>query len=271
MKRIVPPVRAVREDYWTTTTDLSITANVDYVRIPTRAAQSTIVDAWLVRADGSTRQMPRLPPTRQYEIISTPDTAPEPVWYVLQGDKIILHPTPTNSGMSLRFMYDRRPSRFVPTTSCALISAIGATTLTTTGGSWSASETVDVVQAQMPCDVLLQDTAATYAAGTFTFAAGVLTNKGIVAGDYVADAGYTCVLPLPDALHPALVDFTASAIMNEIGDYQRAQTLQAEIASYYEALINTFAIRVSNEPPRVFNRQSPLRQYGRAGWWGMGS
>jgi hypothetical protein len=271
MKRIVPPVRAVREDYWTTTTDLPITASLDYVRVPARASQSTISDAWLVRADGSTKGLARLPASRRFEQ-ATVQTGPEPVWFVLQGDKIIMYPTPTNSGMSLRFMYDRRPSRYVPVASCGLISAIGATTLTTSGGTWSATEIVDVVQAGSPFDVLLQDASSTQAAGVFTFAAGVLTNTGIAVGDYVADAGYTCVPPLPDSLHPALTDFTSAAIMAEIGDYARAQSIRDEIGSYYEALINTLAIRVADQPPLVFNRQSPGRQRGwGGGWWSYGN
>jgi hypothetical protein len=269
MKRIVPPVRAVREDYWTTTTDVSITANVNYVRVPPRASQTTFTDVWLVLADGSTKPMTRIPVERRYPF-ATEQTGPEPTWYVLEGDKCIMAPTPTGSGMSLRFMYDRRPSRYVPVSSCALISAVGATTLTTSGGTWSANEVVDVVQADSPFDVMLQSTTCTQSAGTFTFAAGVLTNKGIAVGDYVADAGYTCVLPLADILHPALVDFTAAALMSEIGDYERSASLRDEIGSYYEALINTLAIRVSGDPPRIFNRHSPIRQYGYGRGWGWG-
>jgi hypothetical protein len=269
MKRIVPPVRAVREDYWTTTVDLAITANVNYVRVPSRASQSTITNVWLVNGTNVV-MLTRLASEQRFGLFSNGEaTGPVPTVFFLEGDKIIMSPTPTQSGLYLRFMFDRRPSRFVPVASCALISAIGATTLTTSGGTWSASETVDVVQANPPCDVLLIDTACTQAAGTFTFAAGVLTNKGIAVGDYVADAGYTCVPPLPDALHPALVDFTAAAIMSAIGDYERAAALRAEIGSYYEALINTLAIRVSSQPPLVFNRDSPLRTAGwpRRGWW----
>jgi len=271
MKRIVPPVRAVREDYWTTTSDVSITASLNYVRIPSRAAQSTITDVWLLRADGSTKPLSRMPVERRF-LFDTTQSATEPEWYVLEGDKIVMCPVPTNSGMSVKFMYDRRPSKFVPVSSCGLISAIAATTLTTSGGTWSATEIVDVAQADSPFDVLLQSQSSTQAAGVFTFAAGILTNTGIAVGDYVADAGYTCVLPLADALHPALVDFTSAAIMSEIGDYERSASLRAEIGSYYEALINTCAIRVSGDPPRIFNRHSPIRQTGYSrGWWGTNS
>jgi hypothetical protein len=111
--------------------------------------------------------------------------------------------------------------------------------------------------------VLVQGAATTYLTNVFTFGAGVITSAGIVAGDYVAAAGYTCVPPLPDVLHPALVDYTAAAYLGDVGYTQRRDMVREDMEMYLPGVLQELAIRVSDDPPFAFNRESPLRS---AGW-----
>lgn len=274
MKRIVPAVRSIRENYWTTTLNTALTvdslgAYPTYVRVPTRAAASTATSVWVVQTNGDLVRLTRIPaPERQYYANLQPSGVGGPSAYALEGDKLYLYPPINQAGLVLRVQYDRRPALLVPTTSAGLITVVAASAITAPGGTFAASPTIDVVQANPPCDILLDSIASTYLANVFTLATNATVGQGIAVGDYVCPYGYTCVLPLPDVLHVALVDLTVAACKSEQRDYARAADLRAEVEGYMPALLQTLAVRVSADPPLVFNRESPLRT-GLTGYrWG---
>lgn len=265
MKRIVPEVRAVRENYWTTTLDiplvaLSTGAYPTYVRVPTRAAASSATSVWVVLTDGSLSRLTRVPAAeRQLFATLTSNGNSGPSAYSLEGDKMYLYPPTSAPGLTVRVEYDRRPSRYVLTADCGVVSSVTDTTVTAPGGTFSASTTVDVVQANPPCDILIDSAAASYALNIFTFTSASTVGAGIALGDYVCPYGYTCVLPLPDVLHLALIDLTVAVIKSESKDYDRALSLREEVASYMPGLVQSLAVRVAADPLVAFNRQSPLR------------
>lgn len=265
IKRLVPAVRTVRENYWTTTLDIPLTilstgAYPSYVRIPTRAAASTATSVWVVLTDGSLSRLTRIAAAeRQLFTNMTPTGNSAPNAYSLEGDKLHLYPPVNQSGLTIRIEYDRRPSRYVAVADCGVISSITDTTVVAPGGSFTSPTTVDVVQANPPCDILMDSAACTYAVTTFTFTSDTTVGKGVQVGDYVCAYGYTCVLPLPDVLHLALIDLTAAVIKSESKDFDRAASLRAEVEEYMPGLLQTLAVRVSADPMPAFNRQSPLR------------
>lgn len=265
MKRVVPAVRSIRENYWTTT--LNTTLAVDslgayptYVRVPTRAAASTATSVWVVRTNGDVIRLTRISAAERQQLSSlTAAGQGGPTLYALEGDKLFLYPPLNEAGLVLRVQYDRRPALLIPVSSAGLVGAITASTLNAPGGTFGASPIIDVVQANPPCDLLLDSIASTYVSPTFTLAANATVGQGIAVGDYVCPYGYTCVLPLPDALHVALIDLTVAACKSEQRDYARAADIRAEVDGYMPALLQTLAVRVSADPPIVFNRESPLR------------
>lgn len=264
MKRVVPAVRSIRENYWTTV--LNTTLAVDalgayptYVRVPTRASASTATAVWIVRTNGDLDRLTRISAAeRQYLSPLTAAGQGGPNVYALEGDRLYLYPPINQAGLILRVQYDRRPSLLIPTTSAGLVSAVAASTITAAGGTFSATPTIDVVQANPPCDLLLDSIASTYASPVFTLATNATVGQGIAVGDYVCPYGYTCVLPLPDALHVALIDLTVAACKSEQRDEARAQAIRADVDGYLPGLLQTLAVRVSADPQLVFDRQSPL-------------
>jgi hypothetical protein len=271
MKRVVPAVRSIRENYWTTTLNTalavdSLGAYPTFVRVPTRASASTATSVWIVRTNGDLQRLTRVSAVERMSLDAlTPSGQGGPNVYALEGDKLYLYPPINQAGLVLRVQYDRRPSLLVPVSSAGLITVVAASAITAPGGTFAASPTIDVVQANPPCDILLDSIASTYLANVFTLATNATVGKGIAVGDYVCPYGYTCVLPLPDVLHMALIDLTVATIKSEQRDEARAQSIRADVESYMPALLQTLAVRVSADPPLVFNRESPLRS-GRSGW-----
>ncbi len=264
MKRVVPAVRSIRENYWTTT--LNTTLAVDslgayptFVRVPTRASASTATSVWIVRTNGALVRLTRISAVERMTLDTlTPSGQGGPSVYALEGDKLYLYPPINQAGLVLRVQYDRRPALLIPTTSAGLITVVVASAITAPGGTFAASPTIDVVQANPPCDILLDSIASTYLANVFTLATNATVGKGIAVGDYVCPYGYTCVLPLPDALHVALIDLTVAACKSEQRDYARAEAIRGEVDSYMPALLQTLAVRVSADPQVVYDRDSPL-------------
>lgn len=276
IKRLVPAVRSVREDYWTTTKDFALTYDADlasypaYVRIPTRAASSTMTSFWLlVTGDPVPKKLLPISASERQRYINSNTGIPGA--YSLEGDRVYLYVKPGQAGLTLRVQYDRRPSRYVAVADTALISTVTATVATASGGAFVNGTTysVDIVQAAPPCDVLLDTGSGAYTTGApkFTFAAGVLPGLGVAVGDYVALAGYTCIPPLPDVLHPVLVDITAAQVLGDLGFVDRRDVIREDLASYMPGVLQQLAIRKSADPSFAFNRNSPLRS-GRGAYGG---
>lgn len=279
VKRLMPPVRSVREDFWTTTTDYPIASGVGFVRVPKRAAASTATSFWIVPTDGQRPiRLARVPATnRQYYTSSARGI---PTAYSLEGDVVHLLPIPSQS-VTLRVQYDRRPSKYVPTSECAHnIGNYGFAPgeiiiVADLPSGWSTSGTLDIVQGDPPCDVLGDGLSYVHAAGSFTISSSLFDDPaytsasfGLSSNDYLCLPGYTCVPPIPDVLHPVLVDLTAAMCCRTAGWSNRYALIREDIDSYFPNILQNLAIRVSADPEIVFDHDSPLRvsDYGFTPW-----
>jgi hypothetical protein len=274
IKRLVPAVRAVREDYWTTTKDFAVVADQPGQRVPTRAAASSATSFWIVQATGERPvRLNRVPASERQRWANAASDVPSS--YCLEGDTVYLLPRP-NAAMTLRVQYDRRPARYVPTSDCAFsngnIGYAGNDLIVVVASSpMGASGYADMVQGDPPCDVLFENERFVYDVGTLTFTflgdgSQDWQAMGLGTNDWICPSGTTCVPPLPDVLHPALVDLTAVQFLSDFGFTSRALALKADIAEYLPGLLQTLAIRVSADPQIAFNPDSPLRVSG----WGGG-
>jgi hypothetical protein len=83
--------------------------------------------------------------------------------------------------------------------------------------------------------------------------------EDLIIGDYVCEE-YECIIPgIPSDLHHMLVERTAGRILSAIGDQAglQAQNMKiAEITSKQQVMLDN---RVEGAPPKVFPRNSPLR------------
>jgi hypothetical protein len=246
LSQVDPTLLLLHEEYDTVREDFAITSNDGTYRLPERCISGTVRQVLLVQSDGRPYPLARIGPSDAWQYEGTGVTASQPAGYVLEGDVVRLLPVPSSSGLTLRFVYRRRPASFVLTTACALVGTVGATTLVTTGGTWSASQSVDVVRARPPLGVLVQGATATYLAGTFTFDAGVLDDVQV--GDYVCAADTTCVVPLPERFYVLLLDLATAQLCQEWGNVEDADRLRATVDAYVDTLKLAQSNRASAQP-----------------------
>lgn len=260
---LVPLVRAAREEYWVTRTDLAITAGTAEYRIPTRAQASALRDVTLV-VDGAETSLPHieLEERGRYTEGGSYWWDGAGVGFALQGDKVVVLPTPTKAA-TLRLYYARRLNRLVATSAAALVSSVAGTptiTFASVPATWSDSDTFDAIEGTPSFDWLGADLTAsnvvTGASGTITFDS---VSSELAAGDYVALAGETPVPQIPAELHPLLISATVARALEVVGDRAAfAAATQAVVRQSAQAS-QLLEPRVEGAARRVVNWHSPLR------------
>jgi len=252
--------------------DQPITSGVARYRIPDRAVAAGVYGVVLVDSAGN-------------EVSSSyKDTAD--IWryqggygdgvgwkydHTIEGDEIVLLPTPSQTDGSLRIKYRRRPSRLVPVSSCAVVSVALANAITTAAAvpsSWGADEILDLIESTPNADTLGDDVAGSGIGGaSITVVAGVPAE--LAAGDFVCLAGETCVPQVPQAAIPFLTVLGAYEVCVTLGDREGAAGLERLVSTRKREAMALIAER-SRERQVVINRSSHLRQGGRGyrGSWG---
>lgn len=218
---IVPFLMSVREEFFVTYQDVSVTAGVSAYPIPERAIGSKLRD--VQRLSGSTYvPMSRLEPERIAR--DAIDGSGTPEGYFFRGNNVVLWPTPSST-LSLRLFYFIRPNRVVAlteTTTVATSPGSGAVTIAAAPSGFSAGATsYDIIKPTAPgfeCRAI--DQSATRSSTTLTFSA---TPTGLVVGDYVALAGETPVPQIPAELHPLLAQRVVVRALQALGAPQSAE------------------------------------------------
>lgn len=259
IKEVDPILLTLQEEYDVVREDFTITSGDGTYRLPERCISGTLVQALIVSADGRPQPLTRVGGSDAWQFEGTGSTSALPGCYVLEGDLVRLLPTPSVSGLTLRLRYRRRPSSFVLTTACGVVSVVGGTTLTAPGGTFGASPTVDVVRAKPPVGVLVQSAATTYLANVFTFGAGVLTDAGVSVGDYVCAYDTTCVVPVPERFYMLLSDLAGAQLASEWGYADRAVELREQADAYVTRLKTSQSNRVAAQPLLAIQRGGVLR------------
>lgn len=270
-KKFIPPIRGIREDFFTTYETITLTNGVASYRLPKRASSTTIKQVLLVQTGAPNRAwpVPRRPVSEGWAGIGVSTTTP---WsYVIEGAQIRLLGTPQDASQyEMRVYYQRRPSRYVAVASSSVVASItDSNTFVVTGTpTWfTTGDRVDVMSPEPEADLIVQGASATLAVSTFDFTGSATTSQMSV-GDYVAKADTTPVILLPDAFIHLLIDATAAECMRSIGDYDAAASLDAQWASGMEMALASIAIRAEAQPLPIRNDSAGLFQRGR--WYNGG-
>lgn len=249
LSEIVPVVLSTREDYLVTYDDIAIVANQNKYPIPTRALNGIIREIKILNSSTLSN-----PTRKDIEDIRTTSTGSSCDIY-LEGNNIVLYKTPAASTGSIRVWYFLRPSRLVPVSETAEITAIdtGTNTITITiPTGWTSSDTFDLIKGKAHFDIVGKDlTASSVAGGSITFDDALPDTLAV--GDYVALAEETCFPLLPPEGHVALVQAAVTAALESMGDPTSANSAgktQALLAAFKSVL----ATRIQGEAKALGKR-----------------
>lgn len=247
LSEVVPTILMTREDYFVTYKDYTITASQAGYTIPTRALNGIVREVKLVRGT-QVIDLERI----DLEKISSTQTGTPNSFYVA-GTYVYLYPTPATTEDTLRIYYFMRPSKFVPTSECARITAINGNTCSITiPTGWDTSDTFDLVRGRAHFDPLAIDLeASSVSGGAITFTSTVPSELQV--GDYVTLAEETCFPQLPPEGHVPLVQSAVTSALESIGD-PNAATSASKTQALLERFRGVLSTRVHGAPKALGRR-----------------
>ena len=246
LHNVSPWCIANREEYYVYLTTSAITANQAAYPLPPRALGMALREVQTVNSSGRIRNLERMDLEEQGNTLTG-----EPNRFYVQNNELMLYPTPANTLETLRMYYFFRPSKLVPTSEGALITAIdtGTNILTVSAPSdWTTSNTFDLVQAKSGYK--------TYTSGQGIVASAVSTSSITLAslpstlavGDYVHLAEESGFPFIPTEAHGLLVHAAAAELLESIGDREGFKIAEARVGKIKRDLETLFSTRIQGAP-----------------------
>lgn len=260
---VVPFVIRNREEHYVTKEVFELTADTQYVDIPTKAYMNIVRDV-RVRPNGDTNgtevSLPRL-------ALEDASENPASVYgFALRDNRIYLFPeNGSTSGTDLVVDYFYRPGRLFKLAEVDTLNAdvsVGGTSLvqasTVVYTGFAAGDSVDIISAQSPHRLLMRGTVSAYnGSNTITLASGV--GEALPAGAYVCQADQTPVPQMPSSLFPLLTCLTAMRAAEVIGAERAVGDLSNQLQRLYKLYTPMLKNRTPGEPKKMINWSSPLR------------
>lgn len=268
--KLLPLILRNIEDFYTTFYDYTITANQAGYQIPTRAVAASLRDVQVVQSSDAQARTPleRLAPEDLYSSVGgNQNIMVRKCGFYLQGNQVIMYPTPTSTQNLLRLSYSCRPNRLVDSTECGEILSIDTVTNTivlaaAAPSTFSTAQAMDFINAQPHFDWWAQDqtptgiSTTTYTNDTLQFAS---LPTGLAVGDFVCLTGESCIVQVPVELQPLLIQYVVVRVLSAQTDTQALKDAVSELAKLEENAMLLIAPRVVGKPKRAVNTRGITR------------
>lgn len=211
---ILPAIITVGEEYYLYSTDYTISEGVSAYSVPSRSFGLTVREVQIIDSNGNIKSLIRTGVDRLNKI-STGTGRNTPDQFYLQGDQLILYPTPNATLNTLRIYFFLRPGTLVEQSDAAVISSINTGTNTVTvsviPSSWTTGDSFDLIQGSGGHRHMSIDLASTLISGTSIALPSLPV--GLAVGDYVALAGESPLIQMPPDFQPILATLTAAEML----------------------------------------------------------
>lgn len=243
--------------------DHTIVSGTAAYALPERAIGPGLRDVLISDGNGGYRQLDRIEPEREGDYGVTGGVS----GYKLEGNNVVLIPTPTSASGTLRLKYYARPNRLVETSDCAEIQDINTATKTVTftanaPADFTLTHTYDVVKGKPHFDTLADDiTLVDLVTTTATFST---LPTGLAVGDFLCFAGESPIPQIPVQMHSVLAHKAAAIYHQATGNLAKAQMAEATCEAKKAAAIKLLKPRVKGSSRIIINRNGP--GMGTRGW-----
>lgn len=264
-----------RSEHWVTYSDQTIVSGTAHYRIPDRAMANGLRDVVIRDSSGNEWSAPPASATDRYLYSSGARLNPgSPFAFAVENGRVVLLPTPAQSGYTLRLRFMARPGALVAPSACAVLASVTASSVVMTGSVPSTisglANLVDIVRGDGMHEAWAQGLHPTAWNGSTTLTISGVTpvptsdyDAPLLAAakvDYVCVAGQTPYPPIPEALWPALVQATKVACLEAAGDRSGMGAALSTLARRAESSKSQIAPRVTGKTERVKPRYSALRR-----------
>lgn len=266
---IVPLIRSVREDYYTTIYDQAVTGAASYT-VPRRSASGALLDVTFVDPSGNEIELTQLS-TKQIKA-TFPWGYQLPLYtfgYYIQDDQVILYPQQARvaTGYTLRMRYLRSPNDLTLSTNCAQIMSIvgNDAVVNNIDSTWTTASVFDVIQNYPQFRSIKDDLTITgINTGTNTITLSSAPT-GIAAGMWLCPAYTSCIAQMPYQFYDLLVAVGAEHLARAIGDSMGTQLAEKHAEELKKNFLKMIDPRVDGGRKVIFNRNQGM------GWGNRGS
>lgn len=262
---LFPLLLSTKREYYIWDIDTTIVPNTAGYRIPYRAAGAKLRDLILVDSSGNESSVIEIAEEQSPRFVKGASVWWNNAAYFFKGEKVVLLPTPTQTGYSLRMRFYMRRPRL--STDYGIVSTITAANeivcLGTAPTGFAVNATMDFMRAKPYFDHLAIDkvvSAKTVNVGvsySLTFTTDISTELAV--GDVVTLQDTSYMIPLPVEFHSLLVTKVTADALRSISD-PRWEYEQAVYERNAQKMLDYLAPRNDGETQRIINRSSPLRQ-----------
>lgn len=247
LAQMVPLILNLKEEFYVSNSTQSIIAGTSSYAIPAGSFGLSLREVKRV-TNTSIVDLARIDPT---DVDSS--SSGTPISFYLEGQNVVLYPTPQVNGDSLRLSFFLTPNKPVLTTETTTITAIN----TGTGlvscvppTSWSTSNRFDFVSRENGHKTLSSYlTATSLTTSSITFTASDLPAT-LAIGDSVSLTSESSYIQIPDSCFPLMVQMVANEFLEALGDagplsigLQKAEQLKSNVTSF-------LGVRVLGAPKR---------------------
>lgn len=265
---LVPLIESCRGDFFVTTTDVALVDKQASYAIPGRSYARGLRDLkWKDTSDNSKRNLILIPMEKEHEYSTD---SGDPSAFFFMGDDIVLRPIPKNPGATevLEFWYSLWPNRLCAVGDAAQVSSVSGGTITCVSvpATMLPGVKCDLIKGVQGNKTVALDIAITSVAGNQVTFTSTDVPSGIVAGDWIALAGCSPVLQLPDACLSYLETAVCERVMQIIGDLEAASALRIVLKDEERAIKMLLEPRVVGEGKIFVNHQLIKRNTRSRGW-----
>lgn len=264
--KLVPLILKHCEEFYVYPQNYTVNANQNLYAIPYRAINMMLRSVQIVSSsDQDTRvNLDRLNIEDLYSSISgNPRFLVKKNGFYLQGNNVVLYPTPTQNLDILRLNYFIRPGMLVDPSVCAQVQSVNLTANTITcvsvPSTFATNQLFDIVKAQPGFDCSAIDQAVTTIVGAvITFTAALPTTISV--GDYICPATQSCVVQVPVELQPLLTQYVVVRVLSAQGDQTALKAAIAELETLEKNAGTLLAPRVQGSAKRV-TKSRPISRW----------
>jgi hypothetical protein len=237
---VSPKIVSVREGYWTTYQDYSISTSSDPIDvvIPALALGGAIVEVKLL-VNNVYLPVDRLEIS---ELTSTQFT-PRPNYGYWIEDNVLKFLGNGGVTGTLRVWYNRMPSQLVQTSACGEITGISSNDVTVSGlpSTFMVGTELDIASAQPGFNVLLKDSAPTGINNSVITFTSVPSRVAV--GDWVCLSGQSCVVQCPIEWVSVLEQAAVCKIYEAQGYLQKLAAAKASLKEMTDQVLTLIGPR----------------------------
>lgn len=258
-----------REDFFLTTEDTAILQDTNYYPIPSRAIGNALKSLFYVDDSGYLSPLKLIDPSRRAEFTQT-GTRPEA--FYIEGDEVVLVPTPSVTLGSLRFSFPSKPNKLIATSSCAKITTVTNNDPTATfavntdlTANLSAGDYVDFLSVTSPYKLWSYRVEITQITSSEIEVdlADVINQAGSSiepqVNDYICPTGFANIPQIPTAYHPVLAQMGVVTMLEGLGDLNKLARASATLQKLEINAKKLIRNRVESSPKKMSSKGSLVR------------